>query len=175
MTRRGRRARRERREELGPPRRRRFAIRNWGPLADGCFIVLAILLLLVIGTALAIGWDYIDRTRHDRVTAQVISVETSCLLEHRSGGRNSTVTRSEEFPCAEEAERRAAGLRGELIRFLTVTYLYTSPRDGMEYSGRLHREEIDFPPGVRAGGTMPVYARKSDPGRSRGIYGWPVD
>ena len=113
--------------------------------------------------------------RYDRVTARVISVETSCLFERTSGGRSPTTTRSEEFPCAEEAARRAGGQRGELIQFLTVAYRYHSPRDGRAYSGTLHRESSDFPPDVHAGGSMPVYSRKSDPGRSRGIYQWPVD
>jgi hypothetical protein len=39
----------------------------------------------------------------------------------------------------------------------------------------LHRDEVDFPPDVRPGGEMPVYSLKADPGRSRGIYQWPVD
>lgn len=170
-------SRRRKRKVLGPPPRprRRFRIPNWGPLADGCLIVIGSVILIFVVGALYTGWEYIDRMRYDRVTARVLSVETSCLFERTSGGRSPTTTRSEEFPCAEEAERRVAGQRGSLIRFLTVAYRYTSPRDGMAYSGSLHREAINFPPDVRAGGSMPVYSLKSDPSRSRGLYQWPVD
>ena len=169
--------RRRRRKAQGspPPPRSRWHIPNWGPLADGCLITLGIILFGVILGGLFIGWDYVDRLRYDRVFARVISVETSCLFERRSGGRTQTISRSEEFPCAEEAGRRAAGQRGELIPVLTVAYRYTSPRDGRSYPGRLHRDAVDFPPGVRPGGSMPVYSLKSDPTRSRGIYQWPVD
>ena len=145
------------------------------PLRDSCLVLAGILLLLLVCLALFIGGDYIDRTRYDRVFARILRVEQSCLFEHRSGGRSQTITRSEEFPCAEEAERRADGGRGDLIQVLTVAYRYTSPRDGLTYQGRLHRDAVDFPPDVRAGGTMPVYSLKSDPGRSRGLYQWPVD
>ena len=170
-------SRRRRKKAQGPPPRprRRFRIPNWGPLADGCFITIGAIILCAILGGLFIGWDYVDRLRYDRVTARVTSVETSCLLEHRSGGRNSTITRSGEFPCADEADWRAAGWRGELIQVLTVAYDYTSPRDGLVHSGTLHRDAADFPEDVRPGGSMPVYSLKSDPARSRGIYQWPVD
>ena len=139
-------------------------------------MVLITLILFAIIGGLLIGWDYLDRRRYDRVIARVFSVETSCLFERRIGGsRNEIVSRSDEFPCAEEAERRAAGARGELIRVLTVAYRYTSPANGMAYSGSLHRDATDFPSDVRPGGTMPVYSLKSDPSRSRGLYQWPVD
>jgi hypothetical protein len=168
---------RRRRTQTAPvqARKRRFRLPAPHPLTDGCLVTGGLILFMLVCFALFIGWDYLDRLRYDRVTARILSVETSCLFERRSGGRSPTITRSAEFPCAEGAERRASGQRGELIRFLTVAYRYTSPRDGMSYSGTLHREAIDFPQDVRAGGTMPVYSRTSDPGRSRGLYQWPVD
>lgn len=169
------RRRRRKAEEPPPGRRRRFRIPNWGPLADGCLIILGFLILFAILGVLFIGWDYVDRLRYDRVFARVHSVETSCLFEERSGGRTQTISRSGEFPCAQETERRAAGERGELIRVLTVAYRYTSPRDGMAYQGRLHRDAVDFPADVHPGGAMPVYSLKSDPAQSRGLYQWPVD
>ncbi len=168
--------RRKRKGRRPAPRRpRRPRDPNEGLLATGVVILLITLILFAIVGGLLIGWDYLDRRRYDRVIARVISVETSCLFEQRSGDRIQVVSRSDEFACAEEAGRRAAGERGELIRVLTVAYRYTSPGNGMAYSGSLQRDATDFPSGVHPGGTMPVYSLKSDPGRSRGLYQWPVD
>ncbi|HEY5712458.1 MAG TPA: hypothetical protein VIT38_11240 [Allosphingosinicella sp.] len=143
-------------------------------LGCGCIV-----LLFVIGLGLFIGWDYLDRTRYNRVSARVLTVARSCLLEWEAPrdplpGQSSERPRSGEMPC-DQARRQAPSARASVIERLAVTYAYTSPVDGQTYRGTLHRDAIDFPPDVRVGGEMPVYSLKTDPGRSRGIYQWPVD
>jgi hypothetical protein len=145
-----------------------------GMLGCGC-----IALLIVGGVGLVIGWDYFDRTRYNRVSARVHSVAIGCVLEweaprdpapwEKSGPR-----RGAEMAC-DEARRQTRGFNPRVVEVRTVTYSYTSPADGRTYPGALHADTSDFPPGVRAGGEMPVYALKADPSRSRGVYGWPVD
>jgi hypothetical protein len=141
---------------------------------SAAFLILGgMFVLLVIGFGLVIGWNYFDRTRYDRVTARVASVDKTCVLEWPSREDNSP-RRSEEMPCAEAAPR-ARGDNPRVIEVLTVTYSYTSLRDGRTYRGTLDADAHYFPADVRAGGEMPVYALKADPSRSRGLYGWPVD
>ena len=148
-------------------------------VADGFLGLGCIVLLLVIGLGLFIGWDYFDRTRYNRVAARVASVETTCLLEwppprDPAWWESASARRSEEMPCA-RARPLARGDNPRLIEVRTVTYSYTSPRDGRTYPGTLHEDARDLPPDVRAGGEMIVYSLKADPSRSRGIYPWPVD
>ena len=148
-------------------------------VADGFLGLGCLVLLIVVGLGLFIGWDYFDRTRYNRVTARIASVETSCVLEWpppRDPGwwESASARRSEEMPCA-EARPQARGDRPQVIEVRTVTYSYTSPRDGRTYPGRIHTDARYLPPDVRAGGEMIVYSLKADPSRSRGIYQWPVD
>ena len=143
-------------------------------LGLGCIVF-----LIVGGLGLFIGWNYFDRRHYDRVTARVASVETSCALEWpppRDPGwwESAGARRSEEMACA-EARPRVRGDNPRLIEIRTVTYSYTSPRDGRTYPGTIHADAVDLPPDVRAGGEMVAYSLKADPGRSRGIFGWPVD
>jgi hypothetical protein len=143
-------------------------------LGCGCIV-----LLFVGGLGLVIGWDYFDRIHYNRVSAHVLTVARSCVLEGEALRdpaiwEDSGRPRSDEMPC-DEARRQAPTSHTTAIETLSVTYTYTSPVDGRTYSGALHRDAVDFPPDVRAGGEMPVYSLKADPGRSRGIYQWPVD
>ena len=78
------------------------------------------------------------------------------------------------MPCA-DARPRVRGDNPRLVEIRTVTYSYTSPRDGRTYPGRIHADAADLPPDIRAGGDMVAYSLKADPSRSRGIYHWPVD
>jgi hypothetical protein len=143
-------------------------------LGCGCIV-----LLFVGGFGLFIGWDYFDRTRYNRVSAHVLTVTRNCVLEweaprdpaiwEKSGPR-----RSDEMPC-EQARQQIHDMNPRAIEVMAVSYTYTSPIDGRTYQGALHRDAVDFPPDVRAGGEMPVYSLKADPGQSRGIYQWPVD
>ena len=143
-------------------------------LGLGCLVF-----LIVGGLGLVIGWDYFDRRHYDRVIARVATVETNCVLEWpppRDPGwwESAGARRSEEMPCA-QAMPQVRGDNPGLIEIRTVTYSYTSPRDGRTYPGTIHADARDLPPDVRAGGDMPAYSLKADPGRSRGIFGWPVD
>jgi hypothetical protein len=135
-------------------------------LGCGCIV-----LLFGAGFVLFIGWDYFDRTHYNRVSAHVLTVARSCVLQ--STGRYADY-RSGEMPC-DQAPRQPPTSQTRVVETLSVTYTYTSPVDGRTYRGALHRDAVDFPPDVRAGGEMPVYSLKADPSRSRGIYGWPVD
>lgn len=143
-------------------------------LGCGCLV-----LLFAGGLGLVIGWDYFDRIHYNRVSARVLTVARSCVLEGEALRdpaiwEDSGRPRSDEMPC-DEARRQAPTSHTTVVETLSVTYTYTSPVDGRSYSGALHRDAVDFPPDVRAGGEMPVYSLKADPGRSRGIYQWPVD
>jgi len=156
-----------------PPRTFRQTMTD-GFLGCGCIV-----LLFVVGLGLFIGWDFFDRIHYDRVSARVLTVVRSCVLEGEALRdpaiwEDSGRPRSEEMPC-DEARRRAPISHTNVIETLSVTYTYTSPVDGRTYDGALHRDAVDFPPDVHTGGEMPVYALKADPGRSRGIYQWPVD
>jgi len=143
-------------------------------LGVGCVVF-----VIAGGAGLFIGWDYFDSTHYDRVSAQVHSVQTSCLLEWEpprdpAWWESSTARRSGEMPCA-EAMPQVRGMNPRLIEFKTVTYSYRSPVDGRTYPGSLHRESAYFPPDVHAGGEMIAYSLKVEPSRSRGMYLWPVD
>jgi hypothetical protein len=156
-----------------PPRTFRQTVTD-SFLGCGCIV-----LLLVGGFGLFIGWDYFDRTHYNRVSAHVLTVAGSCLLEWEAPRdpalwEKSGRPRSDEMPC-DQAAQQAPTAHARVIETLSVTYTYTSPVDGRTYNGALHRDAVDFPPDVRVGGEMPVYSLKADPGRSRGIYQWPVD
>jgi hypothetical protein len=148
-----------------PPRTFRQTVTD-GFLGCGCIV-----LLFLVGLGLFIGWDYFDRTHYNRVSAHVRNVARSCVLEWEA---RSGRPRSDEMPC-DQAEQQAPTAHARVIETLSVTYTYTSPVDGRTYEGALHRDAVDFPLDVRAGGEMPIYSLKADPGRSRGIYQWPVD
>jgi hypothetical protein len=156
-----------------PPRTLRERATD-GFLGCGCIV-----LLFVVGLGLFICWDYFDRIHYNRVSAHVRSVARNCVLEWEAPRdpalwEKSGRPRSEEMPC-DQAAQQAPTAHAHVIETLSVTYTYTSPVDGRAYDGALHRDAVDFPPDVRVGGEMPVYALKANPGRSRGIYQWPVD
>jgi len=156
-----------------PPRSFRQTLTD-GFLGCGCIV-----LLLVVGLALFIGWDYFDRNRYNRVSARVLTVARSCVLEGEAPQdpalwEESGRPRSGEMQC-DEARRQAPIVHAAVIETMSVTYTYTSPVDGRNYRGALHRDAVDFPPDVRVGGEMPVYSLSAEPSRSRGIYQWPVD
>jgi hypothetical protein len=143
-------------------------------LGCGCLV-----LLFVIGLGLFIGWDYFDRTHYNRVSARILTVARSCVLQGQAPRdplpwEDFGPPRSAEMPC-EQARLQAPTSNRTVVEIMSVTYTYTSPVDGRTYPGALHRDAVGFPPDVRAGGEMPVYSLKADPSRSRGIYQWPVD
>jgi hypothetical protein len=158
-----------------PPPPRTF----WQTVTDNLLGCGCLVLLFLGGLGLVIGWDYFDRIHYDRVSAHVLTVARRCVLEWEAPRdpafwEDSGRPRSDEMPC-DQAAQQGPTSRGRVIETLSVTYTYTSPVDGRTYQGALHRDAADFPPDVRAGGEMPVYSLKADPGRSRGIYQWPVD
>ena len=160
------------------PRRHR-RVRYGKGLTDSFLGCGCIVLLLLVGFALFIGWDYFDRTHYNRVSARIRTVARRCVLQWEAPRdpaiwEKSGPTRSDEMAC-EQAERQAPTEHAHVVETLSVTYTYTSPVDGRSYNGSLHRDAVDFPPDVRTGGEMPVYSLKADPSRSRGIYQWPVD